>query len=293
MRSTSVGDTEMLHWTAGTDDTLTNERRGVARVHATMLGALYHVPPNIGTAWSPEVKIRIETLVRTTEFYGCTELTRVHITNFLASHRYSILKECKTRPFDMVGLGTTLEADWVLQEAATFIIARDAREKIPDDWKRDHATLWALLENKRARLIERTKDVELKLLYLRPTTSDPKAAHRAMDYFRHLLAQAGPIHAMKASYAQTLRQMQNREGPFDLTESVVKHYFGLFTSTFTSRHIGFDSIDNEWDYVLAEVRRTIAPLLTDVTALVQSTPSSANLRFMTIEDDELPWKHRK
>lgn len=55
MRSISVGDTESLpSMESAQTDGLRVKRFVVAEAHRTMLGALYHVPPKLGTTWSEE-----------------------------------------------------------------------------------------------------------------------------------------------------------------------------------------------------------------------------------------------
>ena len=53
-----------------------------------------------------------------------------------------------------------------------------------------------------------------------------------------------------------------------------------------------DDLEDEWDALLERAEAIVKRLLVDVTLQQSAAIDGTNLRFMTIEDDELPWNRR-
>lgn len=175
MRSTSVGDTEMLQSTApsATQTTSLNDlysqRIQAVNAHRAILGALYHVPVAFPACWSLNDPF-IDLLAENARFYGYGTIIQVQIHSYLRqeSQRLSVLKHCDSHSYEMLEFEVGIEADWIVKEAAVYILNQDAKQWAQGKAELDeiNSSIATVLAEKRHKFEQKLRDADLALFQI-------------------------------------------------------------------------------------------------------------------------------
>lgn len=296
MRSTSVGDTEMLQPVAGTKAaTIAKDRKGVVDAHRATLGALYHVSVPFPSLWTIEDSYLIH-LTCTAEFYDCGAIVRAQINSYLRkeSQRKSILAHCEIHPYEMVSLGFGVEADWIVQEAAIFIIHKSAYSwrQYRADFDRLPGSLAGIMLRKRELFKQRLKDIDFALLRMQPLESSWQ--HRfAISHFRQWFSKQideSYTSELNVNHGRPYRLIACSEPPHLLTP---KDFSDLCGASSSALPLEWNKVAQAWKDTFAIARKIVRPLLVDATIRKGYLHEFRDLRFIAIADNELPWKQKK
>lgn len=203
--------------------------------------------------------------------------------------------KCSTEPYSSLKLGILVEAAWIVKEAACYIICQDGK-----NWKKNSAAcrdsiggLSTVLSEKRAVFLQRLKDTELDLY--RFGKIETHHEQLAADIFRQLTSQhtrsQGPW--PKVGYAKVYRRCGSGDPPMEMTQQLIEAHGGELAQEVYEGYEQIQDMEEGWKKAFSRVSQLIKPLLEDVTlSQVKAIPTS-NLRFITIDDEDLPWKQKK
>lgn len=309
MRSNCVGDSEMISSMLRSPSQATSAhpleltwrdetRERTVRAHQAILGCLYHVAPTFGIELVQDTRQAIVAFANLTQYYDCSQVTKMHIRDFLCARRDQVLS-FELGMVHMLELGVKAEADWIVKECAAYIICQErwSYNSSKSAMIRKGASMTGVLElinEKRRVALEELRAVDSKLLYLHSRTVGV-ASRLASAYFQLCMGMVrSNVKPWSRYYASFYRQIFAVEGRFALTKMRLEAAFGKITKDCSGTKVDYDDIEVYWNYTLMEQAKAIvAPVLKDVTVRKSATTETTALRFMTIADDELPWKANK
>lgn len=169
--------------------------------------------------------------------------------DFLAKHRDAVLEYCTSEPYPAVKFGAYAQADWIVKEAATYIIARDIsmRNPVEAETSGRYAGPFAHIQRKREQLSQGLREAELELYRLTP---GPGLAGRlAIAYFRHCLSQHGASDTLQPGHAEAYRTISwPFMSSFNLDQAVATQHFGGLGAG--GAKISYSSLEEAYDATL-------------------------------------------